>query len=93
MVGSTFIELRGYHQRGDNRPAPRRHQIRRTGGSCEPRAEGSGRAFDRVVVEFDAPVVEEAAERVPTGQCVADCIDYTATRRDAVEFGFQAKSS
>src|SRR6266540_3826801 len=64
------IELCSGDQRGDDRPA-----LRAAIGSREQvvlaaerdRADG---ALDRVVVEFDAPVIDEAAECAPTNECI-----------------------
>ena len=42
-------------------------------------------ALDRVVVELDAAVVEEAAERCPAGQGVADRLGQGAAAGDATE--------
>jgi hypothetical protein len=69
------VELCGGQQRGDDRPA-----YRAAVGSGEQvvlaakrdRADG---ALDRVGVEFDTPVIEEAAKSVPTRQRIADTDD------------------
>jgi pimeloyl-ACP methyl ester carboxylesterase len=47
--------------------------------------DGPDGALDRVVVEFDAAVIEEAAKAVPTGQRIADRIGKAATGRDVSE--------
>jgi len=47
--------------------------------ACE--GHGPDRPFDRIVVELDAAIVEEAAERGPPGQRIADRVRQPAAWR------------
>src|SRR5262245_44118113 len=76
------VELRGREERGDDRPAGR--SAVGAGEQMVLAAEGDGPdgAFDRVVVEFDAAVIEEAAKRPPAGQGIPHGFGETAAGRD-----------
>src|SRR5216684_4025458 len=50
-----------------------------------PEGDGPDGAFDRIVVEFDAAVVEEAAERRPARKRVADRLSESAAGRNAAK--------
>src|SRR5690242_11691402 len=49
------------------------------------------RAFDGVVVEVDATVLEKARELLPTGESVADCFGQGAAAWDTRELGLQPR--
>jgi hypothetical protein len=77
------IELCGGQQRGDGRPA--RRAAVGSGEQVVLPAEGDGAdgAFDRVGIEFDAPVIEESAKGAPTGQlCVPKTLPALISRRN-----------
>jgi len=71
-VGVDVVPLAGLDQRGDDRPA-----FRAAVGAGKERilareGERPDRSLDRVGVDFDPPVVEEADETVPVREPVAD---------------------
>ena len=91
--GLDVVELGGGEEGGDGRPA-----VGAAIGSGEQvvlaaERDGADGALDGVVVEFDAAVIEEAAEGVPAGQRIADSVGEAAARRDAVELASRARSS
>src|SRR4029077_18995780 len=49
------------------------------------------RAFDRIVVEIDTAIVEEARELVPAGEGVADRFGQGAAAWDAGKLGLQPR--
>src|SRR5262249_26690549 len=58
-----------------------------------PPSEPANRAFflslDHIGIDFDAPVVKEAREAVPTGECVPDCLGELCLLTDQRELGPQ----
>src|SRR6516164_3058633 len=71
-IGVDVVQLAGLDQRGDDRPA-----FRAAVGAGKERilareGERPDRSLDRVGVDFDPPVVEEADETVPVREPVAD---------------------
>lgn len=53
------------------------------------RADGT---LDRVGIEFDAAVVEEAAESLLPSECVSDCFGQTAAPWHAVQLAFEPRA-
>ena len=68
------IELCGGQQRGDDRPAGCAAIGSGEQMVLAAERDGPDGAFDRVVVELDAAVIEEAAKRSPAGERIADRI-------------------
>jgi hypothetical protein len=51
--------------------------------------DGPDGAFDSVIVNFDAAVIEKQAEGGPAGECISDRVRNAAAGREPVEFGLK----
>ena len=83
--GLDVVELRGADEGEDRCPA-----CGAAIGSGEQvvlaaERDGANGTLDGVGVEFNAPVIEEAAKATPTVQCIADRIGKAATGRNVSE--------
>src|SRR5262249_56520762 len=81
------VELGGGDERANGGPAGGA-----TVGSGEQmvlaaECDGSDGTFDRIVVEFDAPIIEELGQGAPTRQRIPHCVGNPAARRNAVKLG------
>src|SRR5688572_24065933 len=88
-IGFDLIELRGLDERAYHGPA-----FATAIGAGEQvilAAEGhrSDRPFDRVCIELDAAIVDEAAERIPAHKSIADGFREPAAARNSGEFLIQ----
>jgi hypothetical protein len=74
-----------FDERGDDRPV-----VSAVVGACEKRVLAVERqrpdaALDGVGIQFDASVVEEAAEPVPVAQCIANSLGEATFAADLAE--------
>ena len=81
-----IVQLTGFDQRRDDGP-----MFGAAIGACEQRIfpaerDGTDGAFDGVVVEFDATVVDEARQALPAREGIADCLGEPALLADQAEF-------
>ena len=56
-----------------------------------PEGHGSDGALDGVVIELDAAVIKEPAQRRPAGEHVADGVSQPAARRNPAQLVFQPR--
>ena len=90
-VGFNAVELGGLDQRADDRPA-----FAAAVGAGEemvlaPEREGANRAFDRIVVDFDAAVIDIKAKRRPPSKRVADRFGEFSAAWKAGQLGFEPR--
>ena len=92
-IGLDVIELSRGDQRTDRCPSPSaaigasEHMI------LSPERDGSDGALDGVVVELDATIIEEAAQRRPACERVTDGLGQPAARRNPGAAGPRARVS
>ncbi len=84
-VGLDFVQLAGRDQRADHRPAM--SATIAAGEQVVLAAEGDGAdgALDRIGVELDAAIVQEASQAVPARECIADRFSERAAAGDQAE--------
>lgn len=88
-VGLDVVELGGLDQRADDGPAVPATVAAGEQMVLAPESDGTDRAFDRIGVEFDAPVMQEPGQGLPTGERIADRLGERAASGDLRELGLQ----
>ena len=83
------VELAGLDQRGDDGPVLAAAVGAGEEGILAVQRERPDGAFDDVVVDLDAAVVEEAGEALPARQGVADRLGELGLLADQLELGAQ----
>jgi len=88
-IGFDVVELGGLDQRADDGPAVAAAVAAGEQMVLAPEGDGTDRALDRIGVEFDAAVVQEPGQGLPTGERITDRLGERAASGDLRELGFQ----
>jgi len=84
-VGLDVVELRGCEKRGDDGPSIRAAVRPGEQMVFSPQCHRPDGVFHRIGIELDAAVIEEAAQRRPTRERIADGLGQPAARRNPVQ--------
>ncbi len=90
-IGLDVVELRGRDERGDDRPTI--GAAVRSGEQVvlAPERDRADRSLDRIGVEFDAAVIEEAAEGLSSGERVSGPFGQPAAHRHAARLALEPR--
>ena len=80
-VGLNVIELRGFDKGADCRPAFAAAVAAGEQMILAAKSNRTNGTLDRIGIELDPAVIEEAAEAIPATKGVADRLSQTASRR------------
>ncbi len=88
-VGLDLIQLAGRDQRADDRPTMSATIAAGEQVVLAAKRDRTDRAFDRIGIELDAAIVQEARQSVPTRERIADRFSERAAARDQAERGIE----